>query len=250
MKIHILSDLHIEFESFHPPKTDANIIILAGDIHIGKKGIDWAKATFPSQQVLYVLGNHEYYGRAYPKHINDLKELVAGTNIHVLENDRLVIDNIVFLGCTLWTDFGLFDAPKIAGYHATQIMTDYRKIRVNPQYRKLRSLDTSVIHSKSLRWLQTEVENCRLNEEKIVVITHHAPSGRSLPEFYRDDILSAAYASHLDDFVAASQSQLWIHGHIHTQQDYLLGKTRIICNPRGYPDEPNESFIPNFVIEI
>jgi hypothetical protein len=143
MKIHILSDLHIEFESFHPPKTDADMVVLAGDIHIGKKGIDWAKATFPSQQVLYVLGNHEYYGRAYPKHINDLKELVAGTNIHVLENDRLVIDNIVFLGCTLWTDFGLFDAPKIAGYHATQTMTDYRKIRVNPQYRKLRSVFTA-----------------------------------------------------------------------------------------------------------
>jgi Icc-related predicted phosphoesterase len=250
MKIHILSDLHIEFESFHPPETDADMVVLAGDIHIGKKGIDWAKATFPSQQVLYVLGNHEYYGRAYPKHINDLKELVAGTNIHVLENDRLVIDNIVFLGCTLWTDFGLFDAPKIAGYHATQTMTDYRKIRVNPQYRKLRSVDTAVIHSKSLRWLEAEVENCRRNEEKIVVITHHAPSGRSLPEFYRDDILSAAYASHLDDFAAASQSQLWVHGHIHAQQDYLLGKTRIICNPRGYPDEPNESFIPNFVIEI
>jgi predicted phosphodiesterase len=250
MKIHILSDLHIEFESFYPPRTGADVVVLAGDIHIGKKGIDWAKATFPSQPVLYVLGNHEYYSRAYPKHISDLKELAAGTNIHVLENDLLVIDNIVFLGCTLWTDFGLFDAPKIAGYHATQTMTDYQEIRINPQYRKLRSLDTAVIHSKSLRWLQTEVENCRRNEEKIVVITHHAPSGRSLPEFYRDDILSAAYASHLDDFVAASQAQLWIHGHIHAQQDYLLGKTRIICNPRGYPDEPNESFIPNFVIEI
>jgi predicted phosphodiesterase len=65
MKLHILSDLHVEFESFNPPETEAAVVILAGDIHVGKKGIDWAKASFSDKYVLYVLGNHEYYGRAF-----------------------------------------------------------------------------------------------------------------------------------------------------------------------------------------
>jgi predicted phosphodiesterase len=250
MKLHILSDLHIEFEMFHPPKTGSDVVILAGDIHIGKKGIDWAKVNFPDRPVIYVLGNHEYYGRAFPKHINDLKQLAEGTNIHILENDRLFADGVTFLGCTLWTDFKLFGEPKIAGYQATHTMTDYRRIRVSPQYRKLRSLDTAVIHAKSLRWLCEEVEKLKDNEGKAVIITHHAPSQHSVPECYRDDILSAAYASHLDGFVEESRATLWVHGHIHAQQDYTVGSTRVICNPRGYPDERNESFIPNFVIEV
>jgi Icc-related predicted phosphoesterase len=250
MKLYILSDLHNEFERFDPPSTVSDVVILAGDIHVGKKGIDWAKLTFPNQPVIYVLGNHEYYGRAFPKHLDDLKQFVQGTNIHILENDRLVIDGVTFLGCTLWTDFKLFGEPKIAGYQATQSMTDYRKIRVSPQYRKLRSLDTAIIHAKSLRWLGREVEQLKDHRSKVIIVTHHAPSQHSVPKSHKDDILSAAYASHLDSFVADSGATLWIHGHIHAQQDYRLGATRVICNPRGYPDERNENFTPNLVVEI
>jgi predicted phosphodiesterase len=248
MKLQIFSDLHVEFESFYPPETEADVVILAGDIHVGKKGIDWAKTNFADQQVLYVLGNHEYYGRAYPKHIDDLRKLTSSSNVHILENDRLVIDDVTFLGCTLWTDFQLFGDPKIAGYYATQRMTDYHKIRVDPQYRKLRSLDTAVIHAKSLRWLQESVLN--LQGEKLVIITHHAPSARSIPASFQEDILSAAYASHLEAFVTESGAKLWVHGHLHTQQDYSIGNTRVICNPRGYPDERNKEFIPNLIIDI
>ena len=250
MKLQILSDLHIEFAQFEPLPTASDVVILAGDIHVGSKGIDWAKAKFPDQPVIYVLGNHEYYGKAFPKHIDDLKQFAEGTNIHILENDRLVINGVTFLGCTLWTDFKLFGEPKIAGYHATQTMTDYRKIRFSPQYRKLRSLDTAIIHAKSLRWLTEEVDKLQDNKGKVVIITHHAPSKHSVPKQYEDDILSAAYASHLDSFVADSCATVWVHGHLHTQQDYCIGTTRVICNPRGYPDERNENFIPNLVIEI
>jgi predicted phosphohydrolase len=258
MKLHILSDLHLEFEGFTPPQTEADVVILAGDIHVGKKGINWAKEKFPDQPVIYILGNHEYYilgnheyyGRAFPKHINDLKELAAGTNIAVLENDRLVIGEVTFPGCTLWTDFKLFGEPRSAGYQATQTMTDYRKIRVNPQYRRLRSIDTAAIHGKSLRWLQEEVQKTKENEERLVILTHHAPSKHSIPEHYQSDILSAAYASHLDQFVNESHATLWVHGHLHTQKDYKIGNTRIICNPRGYPDERNEHFATNLVIKV
>ncbi len=248
MKLYILSDLHNEFDLFSPPQTDADLVILAGDIHVGKQGIDWAIKNFPDQPVIYVLGNHEYYGRAFPKHITDLKRLAQGTNIHVLENDSLVRDGIIFLGCTLWTDFKLFGDPRIAGFQATQTMTDYRRIRVSPQYRRLRSLDTAIIHNKSLRWLHEQLEQLSGNHSKIVIITHHAPSKRSVAQLDQDDILSAAYASDLDSFVAESSAVLWIHGHIHVQQDYQIGSTRMICNPRGYPDERNENFIPDLTV--
>jgi Icc-related predicted phosphoesterase len=248
MKLQLFSDLHLEFETFSPPKTDANAIVLAGDIHVGKNGIAWAKANFPDKPVIYVLGNHEYYGNAFPKHLDDLKKLAEGTNIHILENDRLSIDGVTFLGCTLWTDFRLFGDPRIAGCQATQAMTDYRKIRVSPQYRKLRSIDTAVIHSQSFRWLSEEVASHR--DGKIVIITHHAPSKQSLPQDYRDNLLSAAYASNLDNFIEDSGAVLWIHGHVHVPQNYTVGNTRIISNPRGYPDERNERFMPDLVVEI
>ena len=179
MKLHVLSDIHIEFEDFEPPETRADVVLLAGDIHVGEKGLAWARSRFPSTPVLYVLGNHEYYGQALPKHTERMKKLSQGTNCQVLENDRVVIGDVTFLGCTLWTDFRLFGDPRIAGYEATQKMTDYRKIRVSPEYRRLRSVDTAGEHHKSRRWLEKELDRC--NRSKTVIVTHHAPSTKSSP---------------------------------------------------------------------
>lgn len=215
---------------------------------MGKKGIDWANKNFPDKPVFYILGNHEYYGQAWPKHVETLKQLAQGSNIHILENQSLTVNEVVFLGCTLWTDFKLFGDPRIAGYEATQTMTDYKKIRVSPSYRKLRSIDTATIHNKSLNWLGEEfIKN---KGKKIVAISHHAPSLQSIPEKYKNDILTAAYVSNLDRFVQESGAALWIHGHLHAQCDYMIGSTRVICNPRGYPHEYNYNFVPDFTVEL
>jgi Icc-related predicted phosphoesterase len=248
MLIQILSDLHLEFETFEPPRTDCDLVVLAGDIHIGNKGLLWAKEAFADKPVIYVLGNHEYYRNALPKLTDKLKQEALGSNVHILENDKVIIDDVVFLGCTLWTNFELLGDPRIAGYEATQQMTDYKKIRVSPQYRKLRSIDTAIIHRHSLDWLKKELSS---NEEhKVVIITHHAPSKRSLPQWYAEDLLSAAYASDLEKVVESSKAKLWIHGHIHAPQDYVIGNTRVVCNPKGYPDEYNDAFIPDYVVQI
>lgn len=247
MKLLIYSDLHLEFEDFVPPAQDADVVILAGDIHTGRKGLRWAIAHFPDQPVIYVLGNHEYYRRTYPKHIQDMQDFAQGTNIYVLENDRLQIEDVVFLGCTLWTDFGLLGEAEVAGTYANQQMTDYRKIRVAPD-RSLRSRDTAIMHQKSLRWLRSELMS--VEPRQCVVVTHHAPSAQSLQSFERDELISAAYASNLDEFVAQSGVNLWVHGHLHNQRDYWIGATRIVSNPRGYPDEPNFAFDPGLTIEL
>jgi predicted phosphodiesterase len=248
MKLRIYSDLHIEFAAFEPEPQNADVVILAGDIHVGKKGIEWAQQHFPDQPVIYVLGNHEYYRCAYPKHLADLRQMTIGTNIHLLENDRVEINDVVFLGCTLWTDFELLGDPRVAGGHATERMTDYRVIRVSPVYRKLRSIDTAAIHRQSLAWLKAAfVQDAG---RKIVVVTHHGPSAQSLQEYQRSELLSAAYVSNLDEFVARSGAALWVHGHVHNQRDYHIGGTRVVCNPRGYVDEPNFGFDPGLSIAV
>ena len=248
MRIQILSDLHSEFEEFNPPNTNADVIVLAGDINIGSKGLEWTMDRFPATQVIYVLGNHEYYRNAIPKLTQKLKSLAKGSNVHILENDHIVIDRVSFLGCTLWTDFELFGDPRIAGYEAANVMMDYKKIRVNPEYRKLRSRDTASFHYKSRKWLRQTLEENDL--EQRIIITHHAPSGRSMPEKYREDLISAAYVSDLEDLVRSSQASLWIHGHLHNSSDYMIANTRVLCNPKGYPDELNEEFVADLVVEI
>jgi predicted phosphohydrolase len=118
--------------------SDTDVVILAGDIHPGIKAIGWIVDHYPEVPEIYVPGNHEYYGQAIPKHTLKLKELANGTHIHRLANECPVRDKVVFLGCTLWTDFKLFGDPRVAGYFATQYMNDYKRIRVSPSYRKLR----------------------------------------------------------------------------------------------------------------
>ena len=248
MKLHILSDLHLEFADFQPQPTAADMVILAGDTYPGIKGVQWAAATFPHAPVLYILGNHEYYGYTLPKLVAELKAAAQGTNVHVLENDVVVFDDVAFWGCTLWTDFKLFGGdPKIAGIAVEQAMSDYRRIRVLPDYSKLRAVNTAAVHAKSVKWLKQQ----RLTDaKKRVIITHHAPSRKSVPERYARDTVSAGYASNLDELVATSGAAVWIHGHIHQCQDYKLGSTRVICNPRGYPGEVTGNFQPALVVEL
>lgn len=248
MKLQVLSDLHLEFKPFELPVTNSDIIVFAGDIHTGTKGVQWIKHTVTEKPVIYVLGNHEYYKNAYPRLLSKIWQEAKGTKIHILENQKVQLDGINFLGCTLWTDFKLFGNPRVAGYEAMQKMTDYKQIRRSPQYSKLRSIDSAKIHENSLEWLRKEIISCK--DRNTVVVTHHAPSKRSLPPNFNEDILSAAYVSNLEDVVLGSEVKLWIHGHNHNQSDYTIGATRIICNPRGYPDEPNINFNPSLVVEI
>ena len=157
MKLHILSDLHVEFGELELPETNADVVILAGDIHVGKKGFDWAKSNFRNQRVFYVLGNHEYYRKAIPRLTEKLKERSVGTNVHILENEALTIENVLFLGCTLWSDFRLLNNLNVAVIVAQEMMNDYKLIRLNPIYRKIQPSDTAIWHGKSRSWLEKEL---------------------------------------------------------------------------------------------
>lgn len=248
MRIHILSDLHLEFAPFQLANVEAEVIVLAGDIHTGLNGLKWIREAFPAQNVVYVLGNHEFYGQKIPKLTEEIKAAAAGSNIHVLENDQVEIDDVIFLGATLWTDFRLNGDVELAEVAAQTGMTDFRRIRVTPSYRRFRPADARRFHRQSLEWLVQQTEAAK--GRRVVVVTHHAPSPRSISARFRDDPLNPAFASNVEPFIAASNAALWIHGHIHQHSDYVIGSTRVTANPRGYPDEIQIGFRPELVIEV
>jgi Icc-related predicted phosphoesterase len=249
MKLLVLSDLHLEFEPICIPDTDADVVILAGDINLKTRGIEWAIKTFPNTPIVAVLGNHEYYGEKYPSLMKKAKQLAVGTHIHLLENDRIEIDGVSFFGCTLWTDLKLFGDARLAGYFCQQETSDFKKIRVEPGYSKLSPVSMTSIHKRSLSWLNSELSDNA--GKKNVVVTHHAPSLRSISPALSEELTSAAYASRLDAMIENYDIKLWVHGHVHNSCDYQIGDTRVVCNPRGYsPDWLNPDFEDNFIVDI
>ncbi len=248
IRLRILSDLHLEFAPFEPPKAEADVVVLAGDIHPGVRSVRWIQEKFPDLPVVLVLGNHEFYGHALPKLNDDLKARCAGSNVHLLDNSGAVIDGVRFLGATLWTDFNLFGSPSHAGRAAAERMTDYKRIRVSPQFSKLKGRDTATLHARSRKWLEVQCQEPF--DGPTVVVTHHAPSARSLQPAFQSDLLSAAYASHLDEFVTTCGAALWVHGHTHWSVDYRIGNTRVLANQRGYPDAAPNGFDPALIVTV
>jgi len=185
VRIRVLSDLHNEFRSFMPPEIVADVTVLAGDIDIGKRGVGWAATVFGGRPVIYVAGNHEYYGRAIPKLTGDLVELGESVGVTVLESASANVAGIRFLGCTLWSDFEIAGSSAASMAACSEVMTDFRRIRVSPSFRRLRPADQRGLHQASVRWLRSELRAG--DATRTVVVTHHAPSARSLDVGSRTD---------------------------------------------------------------
>jgi predicted phosphodiesterase len=248
MRLHILGDLHLEFGETRVPTTDADVVVLAGDIHVGREGRKWIRNCFPETPCVYVLGNHEFYRNSFPELSETLKRETDGSNVHVLENSSAETNGFTFLGCTLWTDFLVAADSEAAMRVAEGMMSDYSIIRNNDENRVLRARDTMRVHQESVVWLRDRLARCE--PARTVVVTHHAPSLRSEPPFHVDSPLKAAFVSNLDSLVEQSRVPLWIHGHTHYNVDYKIGSTRVLTNQRGYPDQLCKRFDPGLVIEV
>jgi len=248
MRIHVLSDLHTEFAPFDFPPVEADVTVLAGDVGIGLTGLKIAQQL--PRPVVYVAGNHEYYGGATPHLTDKLRAQAAGSNVTFLEDGEAVIAGVRFLGCTLWTDFSLFgfDRWRSACDEAQATMVDYRRIRNSPAFRKLCPRDTALIHTRSRAWLKSKLEEPCAGPT--VVVTHHAPHANSLAPAYRQDLISAAYATDLSELLGVVPRLLWIHGHTHHAVDYPVGVARVLSNPRGYAGEITPGFRPDLVIDV
>lgn len=253
MKFHILSDLHIEFGKFQPPSVDADAVILAGDIAPGTESVEWAKSAFPAIPVFLVLGNHEYYNeRPWDETLTKIREAAEGSNVRVLENDCAVIGNVRIIGATLWTDFNLEGNAPLSMVMAARAMSDYLQIK-NERGFLLRPTDVLRKHEDSLDYIRSTL--ALPFEGKTVVVSHHAPTARSIAEKYksRKSALNACYASELRSLFRnpGTAPDLYVHGHTHDSFDYLLEGTRLVCNPRGYAGlDKNPAFDSRKVVEI
>jgi predicted phosphohydrolase len=249
VRIHVISDLHQEFGEIDVPSVACDCVVLAGDVSIKRRGLKWILRRFPDVPVIYICGNHEYYGEKLPSLTKHLGEEARDTNVHFLENDFVTIGGIHFFGCTLWTDMALHGDWLAGAAQAAGDMNDYKRVRNSSRhYAHLSPRDTRQLHLGSVEAMRRFFADHE--PRNTVIVTHHAPSIRSLPERRHTELISCAYASHLDSFIEEFQPQLWIHGHIHHNSDYHIGKTHVLANPRAYPDEPNKGFIPDLVVTL
>ncbi len=231
----------------HPQSRAADVVILAGDIHNGLFGIHWALEQF-SVPVIYVPGNHEFYGYSRPDLIVKMRRLCRGSHVQLLEQDSLDIGSYRFHGTTLWTDFAVDGNRRSAMRIAQRLMPDYRAIQASKgePFTAQRALE---LHRRNLAWLQAQLGKSQ--GSTTIVISHHAPSPRSIAPQYLGNSLNPAFITDLEEMIASSNIALWVHGHTHTAFDYNIAGTRVVCNPRGYlPFETDTGFQAGKVITL
>ena len=284
MKIKLVSDLHLEFSDINITNNDnCDVLILGGDIMVaadlhehpnfdfnpydhgafadlGRKQQRVARfrdflkrCSFQFPHVVYVMGNHEFYhGRFYDsiQHMRD--ECAKFPKIYLLEDDTKVIDDVTFIGATLWTDMNKGDPLTM---HAIEgMMNDFRIIRNDKRsFAAMSARDVVSRHARTLQYFRSVL--AEQHDRKFVVVGHHSPSFKSVHESYSTEyLMNGGYHSDLSQFILDHpQIKLWTHGHTHHPFDYKIGETRIVCNPRGYENEgysENSGWNPDIVLEV
>ena len=254
MKLHVLSDLHLGVQGMAAPPTEADAVVLAGDIARPREAVAWALGL--GKPVLYVPGNHEFYGSSLPEAKDELRRLCEGTPVHLLDGAAVVLQGVRFLGTTLWTDFRLLGdgtGQAEAMAEAQRFLRDFSRIRRDapPAHAALAPRDTADLFADQARWLDAALSVPHAGPT--VVITHHAPSPRSIHPRFAGSALNACFVSDAERLVDGRRVRLWIHGHTHDSFDYPLHGTRVLCNPRGYARDgvnENAAFDPALVVEV
>ena len=265
MKIALASDLHLEFSPITLPNTEnAKVLILSGDILIAHdlyqhphpvqspdSDVRWKPSAgqlrairfreflnhvnLEYEHTIYIPGNHEFYHANFPDAIGWLrKETSKFSNIHFLENSQMKIDDVVFIGGTLWTDMNRSNPLTMQLIQNT--MNDFQIIRHSGHnYRKFLPVDTVKEHHKTLNYFKSVIDDADPTKT-YVVVGHHLPSEQSVHAMYKTDFhMNGGYFSDLNEFIMARpQIKLWTCGHTHHSHRYYMGDTLVACNPRGY----------------
>jgi predicted phosphodiesterase len=286
MKIKLVSDLHLEFSDILIPNDqNYDVLILGGDIMVatdlhdhpepnntadqvaiangtglGRRQLtaqrfrDFLKrCSFQFPHVIYVAGNHEFYHGKWTQSLTTLSnECAKFPNVYFLEAGCKKIDDVTFIGGTLWTDMNKGDPLTL--HSVRDMMNDFRVIKKDLEgYTNLKPADTVVRHRHMLGFIKQVV--AEKPDEKFVVVGHHSPSFQSAHEMYKHDtLMNGAYHSDLSEFILdRPQIKLWTHGHTHHPFDYMIGETRVVCNPRGYENDgysENSGWNPNIILEV
>ena len=286
MKIKLVSDLHLEFSDINIQNTDnCDVLILGGDICVAQDLHDhpelvnssdqaaiasgtglgrrqqaaqryrdfFKRCSFQFPHVIYIAGNHEFYNGKFYAGIDYLREECAKyPNVYFLENDTKIIDDVTFVGATLWTDMNKGDPLTM---HAIEgMMNDFRIIKNDKRnYAPMSARDVADRHARTLAYFRSVL--AEQHDRKFVVVGHHTPSFQSChPMYGNDTLMNGGYHSDLSEFILDHpQIKLWTHGHTHHPFDYKIGETRIVCNPRGYENDgysEQTGWNPNIVLEV
>ena len=286
MKIKLVSDLHLEFSDVNIVNDqDYDVLILGGDICIAQDLHDhpepanttdqaaiangtglgrrqqtaqrfrdfFKRCSFQFPHVIYIMGNHEFYNGKFYAGIEYMRDECAKyPNVYMLEQDTKIIDDVVFVGGTLWTNMNKRDPLTM---HAIEgMMNDFRIIRNDARnYACMSALDVAIRHDKTLAYIEHIVHVHK--NKKCVVVGHHSPSFQSMhPMYANDQLMNGGYHSDLSEFILNHpQIKLWTHGHTHHPFDYVIGETRIVCNPRGYENDgysEQTGWNPDILLEI
>jgi len=255
MKAWIFSDLHLEVdESFQLNIPAADVCLCAGDILDGGvvASILWlGQYIAPHMPVVFVPGNHEFYRGAINEGLASGYKLAESfDNVFLLNGDSAILDGYRFIGTTLWTDFNLHDDPRLAMAIAKDELNDFRRIKLSKTpFKKFTPQDSRYLHHVAA----IDIDNVYKSQPEMptVIVSHHAPSMMSVPRPFLRDGLTPSFASRFEYRILEYEPLLWVHGHIHSPSDYLIGATRVICNPWGYPGEASrQSFVPNLVVDL
>jgi Icc-related predicted phosphoesterase len=260
MRLWIFSDLHIDVchsdahFAFHLPeeRPEHDAVVIAGDIREHMvKSVRWIANNGFTKPVIFVAGNHEFYRTERDRELEKaLEEAARYPNIHVLQDSHVDVGGVRFIGSTLWTDYRLDGEGwrEMAMHAASDMMNDHRLIRLaSAGYRRWLPKDCAAEHERSVAYIKAMLD--LPTELAKVVITHHAPSKRSIGLEHIGSTLNPAFASNLDHLV--HRAALWVHGHVHNRSDYTIGDGRVLCNPRGYATNGEWSgFDPSLVVEI
>lgn len=254
MRLWVISDLHLDVNQAGVPLPDvgADVAVVAGDLMEGiERSIDWlAREIRPRMPVVFVAGNHEFYGSLYRAEIERGRAAAQAAGICLLENTRVEIGGVRFTGGTMWTDFALDGADLVdtAMLFCRRALNDHVQIgwddlvlhRFRPEHaRDLHAATRTAIGDVCARPF----------DGPTVVVTHHAPHPLSIAKRFEGSPVNAGFASDLSALIGVARPALWVHGHTHNSFDYRVGTTRVVCNPHGYGAE-NADFKAGLVIEV
>ncbi len=242
MKFRIISDLHLDNCPYRdiPPNDPNTVLILAGDVasYYGTADVNafFQDVANNYSLVLYVPGNHEYYGgkimHECPFELPD--------NVILLDNDTYQLDGYNFIGSTLWTSF---DNDPLVELTCKMGIRDFTCIYSADDNGYITIDNIKQLHSMALQF----ISNVHIDNMTNIVITHNSPSYQSLAPQYRNNPLNASYMNSMDSMVESLAPALWVHGHTHASADYCIGSTRVVCNPRGYGQVRNMGLLDQYM---
>ncbi|MGV8952473.1 MAG: metallophosphoesterase [Cypionkella sp.] len=250
MKVWIASDLHTDAEPWDPEVPDHDVLVIAGDVGNGPRTVvaELRRIQALTQKpIIFVPGNHDLLGSTLrPREF----ERLAWPIVLLRAGASIQIGDVRFIGATLWTDFELGDQGYRPQSWAIASMPEFRSVRHETEDRLITPRDLALEHDRDRAALEGALG--RTCPGTTIVVSHHAPTGRSVPADDRMHERWPAYASDLEPTIQRFQPSLWIHGHIHEPQDYMVDKTRVLSNPRGYPGgwDKVRPWCPDLVLDL